>query len=58
MLHVKLDLEDMLLVECFLKMELNATNIDGGIKTYLNVKRAKESIENQYHKNNKDCFKR
>ena len=28
---------------------IKCTNIDGGIKTYLNVKRAEESIENQYN---------
>ena len=32
---------------------IKCTNIDGGIKTYLYVKRAEESIENQY-KNNKE----
>jgi CoA-disulfide reductase len=32
---------------------IRCTNIDGGIKTYINVKRAEESIENQY-KNNKE----
>lgn len=32
---------------------IKCTNIDGGIKTYLNVKRAEESIENQY-RNNED----
>ncbi|SFD12223.1 CoA-disulfide reductase [Clostridium uliginosum] len=33
--------------------EIKCTNIDGGIKTYLYVKRAEESISNQY-KNRKD----
>ena len=32
---------------------IKCTNIDGGLKTYLYVKRAEESIENQY-KNNKE----
>ena len=32
---------------------IKCTNIDGGIKTYINVKRAEESIKNQY-KNNKE----
>lgn len=31
---------------------IKCTNIDGGIKTYLNVKRAEESIQNQYKNSN------